>query len=60
MESHPLFGEVAGLMEEVSIARADMAELLMHKTLEASDSGRADACLKNLVDATAELKGERT
>lgn len=51
-----MFGEVEGLMEEVCIAPADVAGLLMHKTLEASDSGRADACLKGLADAMAETK----
>ena len=45
--SHPLFGAIQNLLEEVDMTPADVAENLMPKTME-EDAG---TCLANLIEA---------
>lgn len=52
VESHELFEEIGGLLKEVSISPADVAENLMPK----SDMDDADVSLKNLIQVLNGLK----
>ena len=47
LDSHPLFGAIQNLLEEVDMTPADVEENLMPKTME-EDAG---TCLANLIQA---------
>ncbi|XP_073108212.1 AAA-ATPase At3g28580-like [Elaeis guineensis] len=54
VDSHPLFGAIRDLMEEVKITPADVAENLMPKSVD-EDAG---SCLENLILAMNKAKEE--
>lgn len=54
LESHPLFGAIRGLLEEIDMTPADVAENLMPKTVE-EDAG---VCLGILIEALENAKEE--
>ncbi|GMJ04973.1 AAA-ATPase 1, ATPase-in-Seed-Development [Hibiscus trionum] len=54
LETHPLFDTIEGLMKEVDITPADVAESLMPK----SPLDDAERCLRSLIQALEEAKAE--
>lgn len=56
VDEHPLFGRVEGLLGEVKITPADVAERLMPKSVFESVTERNDECLQNLVEVLEDRK----